>query len=511
MSARRLPIDAPQSLRYNCRSGKRHNRLQESGLYRRGKPPGIQSEEHEREKEDRAEREDVARGILRPGDGEEEGTQSRVRDALEDTDRTRLHARASSTKDRYLDDLGFPGDFPYTRGVYPTMYRGRPWTIRQYAGFGTARETNQRFHFLLEKGQKGLSVAFDLPTQMGYDSDDAMAQGEVGRVGVAIDSIDDMRVLFDGIPLGEISTSMTINATAAILLALYVALADERGIDRAKLSRHDPERHPQGVHRARDVRLSSGALDAAHHRHSRVVRGEPPQLEPDQHQRVPHPRGGVHRGPGSRLHARRRRRLRGRRRQRRVSTSTRSRRGFPSSSTRTTTSRGGRQVPGGAQDVGAHHEGSLRREESGEPAASFPHADGGVHAHRPAAGEQRRAGDDPGARRRSRRDAVAPHQQPRRGTGSSERQRGSDRASHPADHPGGIGSLGHHRSARRELRRRIAHERDRNARRRAHGDESKRRAGWSRRSNRDFPSARSRRRAGSIRKRSSAAIRRWSA
>jgi methylmalonyl-CoA mutase N-terminal domain/subunit len=137
---------------------------------------------------------------------------------------------------RYLEDLGFPGDFPFTRGVYPTMYRGRPWTIRQYAGFGTARETNRRFHFLLEKGQKGLSVAFDLPTQMGYDSDDPMAQGEVGRVGVAIDSIDDMRVLFEGIPLGEISTSMTINATAAVLLALYVALADQRGVDRTKLS-----------------------------------------------------------------------------------------------------------------------------------------------------------------------------------------------------------------------------------------------------------------------------------
>jgi methylmalonyl-CoA mutase N-terminal domain/subunit len=136
----------------------------------------------------------------------------------------------------FVEDLGFPGDFPYTRGVYPTMYRGRPWTIRQYAGFGTARETNRRFHFLLDKGQKGLSVAFDLPTQMGYDSDDGMAQGEVGRVGVAIDSIDDMRILFENIPLGEISTSMTINATAAILLALYVALADERGIDRAKLS-----------------------------------------------------------------------------------------------------------------------------------------------------------------------------------------------------------------------------------------------------------------------------------
>ncbi len=116
------------------------------------------------------------------------------------------------------------------------MYRGRPWTIRQYAGFGTAKETNERFHFLLDKGQKGLSVAFDLPTQMGYDSDDPMVAGEVGKVGVAIDSIDDMRILFAGIPLDKISTSMTINSTAAILLALYVALADEQGVDRQALS-----------------------------------------------------------------------------------------------------------------------------------------------------------------------------------------------------------------------------------------------------------------------------------
>jgi methylmalonyl-CoA mutase N-terminal domain/subunit len=147
-----------------------------------------------------------------------------------------VYTPADFAEASYIEELGFPGDYPYTRGVYPTMYRGRPWTIRQYAGFGMARETNRRFHFLLDKGQKGLSVAFDLPTQMGYDSDDDMARGEVGRVGVAIDSIDDMRVLFEGIPLGEISTSMTINATAAILLALYVALADERGIDRGKLS-----------------------------------------------------------------------------------------------------------------------------------------------------------------------------------------------------------------------------------------------------------------------------------
>jgi len=131
---------------------------------------------------------------------------------------------------------GRPGSWPFTRGVYPSMYRGRVWTMRQYAGFGTAEETNQRFRYLLDRGQTGLSVAFDLPTQMGYDSDHGMAAGEVGRVGVAIDSLEDMRTLFRGIDLGEVSTSMTINSTAAILLAFYVALGDEQGVPRDRLT-----------------------------------------------------------------------------------------------------------------------------------------------------------------------------------------------------------------------------------------------------------------------------------
>jgi methylmalonyl-CoA mutase N-terminal domain/subunit len=147
-----------------------------------------------------------------------------------------LYTPLDADQDDYLEALGFPGSYPFTRGVYPTMYRGRPWTIRQYAGFGTADGTNKRFLYLLEKGQKGLSVAFDLPTQMGYDSDDPIAEGEVGKVGVAIDSIDDMRVLFDRIPLDKISTSMTINSIASVLLALYIAVGDERGIAREKLS-----------------------------------------------------------------------------------------------------------------------------------------------------------------------------------------------------------------------------------------------------------------------------------
>ena len=133
-------------------------------------------------------------------------------------------------------DLGLPGQFPFTRGIQPTMYRGRLWTMRQYSGFGTAGESNRRYRHLLEQGVTGLSVAFDLPTQMGYDSDHALAAGEVGRVGVAIDSLDDMAELFDGIPLDRVSTSMTINSTAMILLAMYVVIAEQRGVERARLS-----------------------------------------------------------------------------------------------------------------------------------------------------------------------------------------------------------------------------------------------------------------------------------
>ena len=133
-------------------------------------------------------------------------------------------------------DLGAPGSFPFTRGVYPSMYTSRLWTMRQYAGFGTAEETNRRFRKLLAAGQMGLSVAFDLPTQMGYDSDHPMAAGEVGRVGVAIDTVEDLARLLQGIPLDRVSTSMTINATAAILLAMYVVVGDEQGVPRAKLT-----------------------------------------------------------------------------------------------------------------------------------------------------------------------------------------------------------------------------------------------------------------------------------
>ena len=148
----------------------------------------------------------------------------------------RLYTPLDSPDADYLEQSNFPGQFPFTRGVHPTMYRGRLWTMRQYAGFGTAEVSNQRYKFLLEHGQKGLSVAFDLPTQMGYDSDHPMAAGEVGKVGVAIASLQDMETLFKDIPLDQVSTSMTINATAATLLALYIAVAKKQGVAPAQLT-----------------------------------------------------------------------------------------------------------------------------------------------------------------------------------------------------------------------------------------------------------------------------------
>jgi len=148
----------------------------------------------------------------------------------------RLYTPESIEGMDYERDLGLPGEYPFTRGVQPTMYRGRFWTMRQYAGFASAEESNKRYKYLLDQGQTGLSVAFDLPTQIGYDSDDVMAQGEIGKVGVAIDSLQDMERLFNGIPLDKVSTSMTINAPAAVLLAMYIAVGEKQGVSAAKLN-----------------------------------------------------------------------------------------------------------------------------------------------------------------------------------------------------------------------------------------------------------------------------------
>ncbi|GAA0680267.1 methylmalonyl-CoA mutase family protein [Natronoarchaeum mannanilyticum] len=147
----------------------------------------------------------------------------------------RLYTPADVADLDYLDDLGFPGEEPFTRGVYPTMYRGRTWTMRQFAGFGTATETNERFHYLIDEGQTGLSTAFDMPTLMGKDSDDPLTDGEVGKEGVAVDTLRDMEILFEGIDVGEVSTSFTINPSAPVIYAMYVAIADQQGVPREEL------------------------------------------------------------------------------------------------------------------------------------------------------------------------------------------------------------------------------------------------------------------------------------
>ena len=159
-----------------------------------------------------------------------------------------------------------PGQYPFTRGIYPEMYRSRLWTMRQYAGFGSAEESNRRYKYLLSQGITGLSVAFDLPTQMGMDSDHPLAAGEVGRVGVAICSLADMERLFEGIELQRISTSMTINSTASILLAFYMLVARKQGADVRKISGTVQNDILKGVHRARDIHLPSPAGDADHYR-----------------------------------------------------------------------------------------------------------------------------------------------------------------------------------------------------------------------------------------------------
>ena len=203
----------------------------------------------------------------------------------------------------YLDDLGLPGEYPFTRGVHATGYRGKLWTMRMFAGFGTAEETNARYKYLLAQGNMGLSVAFDLPTLMGYDTDAPEALGEFGKCGVAISSLRDMEILFDGIPLGEVSTSMTINSPAAILWAFYIAAAEKQGVPMAALRgtlQNDILKEYQAQKEyifppEPSMRLVTDTIEYRHALSARV--------EHDQHQRLPHPRGGSHRRAGTRLHA----------------------------------------------------------------------------------------------------------------------------------------------------------------------------------------------------------------
>ena len=353
-------------------------------------------------------------------------------------------------------DLGRPGEYPFTRGVQPTMYRGRLWTMRQYAGFATAAETNERFRYLLAQGQTGLSVAFDLPTQMGYDSDAPEAEGEVGRVGVPICSLADMEALFAGIPLGEVSTSMTINATAAILLALYVAAAEKQGVPRGRISRHDPERHPQGVHRTRDLHLPAAPVDAPRHRHLRVLRARAAALEHDQHLRLPHARGRRDGRPGAGLHAGRRDRVRrgggraraGRRCVRRPAQLLlrRLERAL----------RGGREVPGRAPDVGAPRPRPIRGNQRTVDDVPLPRPDGRQLPDRPVDRQQRRPDHGPGPRGGPGRRPEPPHERARRGARAADRGGRSARPADAADP--GLRGRGHRDPgpARRQLLRRVA-------------------------------------------------------
>ena len=206
----------------------------------------------------------------------------------------------------YLHDLGLPGEYPYTRGVHPTLHRSRLWTMRMFAGFGTAEETNLRFKYLLEQGQTGLSIAFDLPTLMGYDTDAPEALGEFGKCGVAVSSLKDMEILLDGIPLDKVSTSMTINSPAAVIWAMYHRRRREAGRPPGPAARHAPERHPERVHRPERVHLPARALHAPGGGYDRVWHAQRPAVEHHQHLRLPHPRSRLHRRPGAGLHPGRR-------------------------------------------------------------------------------------------------------------------------------------------------------------------------------------------------------------
>ena len=381
-------------------------------------------------------------------------------------DRDRPSSTPRPTCPRELD-LGEPGEFPYTRGVHREMYRKQTWTMRQYAGYASAKESNERYRYLLSKGSTGLSMAFDLPTQLGLDSDNPRCLGEVGRTGVAIDTIDDMRTAFDGIPLDQVSTSMTINAPAACLLLLYELVGEEQGVPSEKLrgtTQNDvlKEYIARGNYiypPAPTMRLTT---DLFQYCHERVPKWNTISIS-GYHFRekgcsavqevaftlssgIAYVQAAIEQGPvGRRLRA------------------------APGVLLQRPQQRlpGGRQVPRRAAHVGAHHARALRRHQPEGDDAALPHPDRRRHADRPAAGEQHRARRAAGLRGGVRRHAVAAHQRLRRGARAAHRARGQDRAAHPADPRLRVRRGRHRRPVRRLLLRRVAHRRDRSARERA--------------------------------------------
>ena len=218
----------------------------------------------------------------------------------------RLYTPADVADLDYDRDLGLPGRYPFTRGIHPTGYRGKPWTMRMFSGFGTAEETNARFKYLLAQGQTGLSVAFDMPTLYGYDSDAPEALGEFGKCGVAISSLADMEALLDGIPLDQVTTSMTINSPAAIIWAMYIAAAEKRGIPRAALGGTTQNDILKEYIAQKEFLFPPGAFDAAGGGYDRVRHARDAEVEHDQYLRLPHPRGGRDRGAGAGFHPGRR-------------------------------------------------------------------------------------------------------------------------------------------------------------------------------------------------------------
>ena len=253
------------------------------------------------------------------------------------------------------DDAEFPGQYPYTRGPHASMYRSKLWTMRMFAGFGTAEDTNWRFKEILKAGGTGLSTAFDMPTLLGLDSDDPMSLGEVGRCGVAVDSLADMEDLYSGIDLGDITTSMTINSPAAPIFAMFVAQAEKAGVAAGRARRHPPERHLEGVPGAEGVRLPAAPVDAARARHDPVHGRRDAPMELDLDLRLPHSRGGLDRRRGAGVHARQRLRVRRARAAGRARRSTPSRRGSASSSTPTSTS--SRRSPSSVRHAGSGRDG----------------------------------------------------------------------------------------------------------------------------------------------------------
>ena len=228
-----------------------------------------------------------------------------------------------------------PGEFPYTRGIHRDMYRGKLWTMRQFSGFATPEETNRRYHYLLAQGQTGLSVAFDLPTLMGYDADHALSEGEVGKCGAPISSLEDMEILFRGIPLGDVTVSMTINSPAAVLWAMYLAVAEQQGVPWSQLSGTLQNDILKEYIAQKEYIFPPRAFHAAGHRHHRIRRPAHAAIQPHFDQRLSHSRGRLHRRAGTGLHPARRHRVRRLGARTRPRRSTISRRASASSSTPT--------------------------------------------------------------------------------------------------------------------------------------------------------------------------------